>query len=224
MKHLAIIPDGNRRWARDRGLPTLEGHRRGYDAFKEVALACLDRGIEHISIWGFSTENWRRSEEEVAYLMDLFMTIMTHEVKFFLKHDIRLKVIGSREELSSDLVGAIERAEDQTRKGSRGQLNICINYGGQAELLSAMQSLLNDGITAEELSSDTLTSKLWTKDIPPPDLIIRTSGEQRTSGFMLWNAAYSEWLFLEKYWPDFTEDDLDRALKEFERRERRFGK
>lgn len=223
MKHLAIIPDGNRRWAKDEGLPSFEGHRRGYEAFKVIGEAALERGIQHMSFWAFSTENWKRTEEEVGYLMDLLLHALTKDVDFYHEKGIRLKVIGRREGLSEKILRAIESAEAKTDKNVNGQINILLNYGGQAEIVDAVKELVASGVAPEDVTEELIGKSIWLKDVPSPDLIIRTSGEQRLSGFMSWSGAYSELLFVEKHWPAFTEEDLDAAITNFEQRERRFG-
>jgi undecaprenyl diphosphate synthase len=224
VRHLAIILDGNRRWARSKGLPTLEGHRRGYDNVKTIGDAALERGIEHMTVFAFSTENWSRGAEEVGYLMDLLLQALTKELDFYLERDIRLKVIGRRDGLSEKLVAAVTEAETRTAGGKRGQVNLCINYGGRAEIVDAVKRLVADGLAPDAVAEDLLASNMWTAGIPDPDLIIRTSGEQRLSGFLTWSGVYSELLFVEKHWPDFTAGDLDAALAEYGKRERRFGK
>lgn len=224
LRHLAFILDGNRRWAKTKGLPTLEGHRRGYDNLKTIGLACLERGVEHVSAFVFSTENWNRSAEEVSYLMDLLHKAIADELGFFMEHDVRLRVIGRRDRLSDKLRAAIADAEAKTAKNGRGQMNLCLNYGGRAEIVDAVKTLVADGVRPDDVTEEALAAKLWTAGIPDPDLIIRTSGEHRLSGFLTWSGVYSELLFVEKHWPDFSAEDLDAALAEYARRERRFGK
>ena len=223
LKHLAIILDGNRRWAKSKGLPTFEGHRRGYDNMKTIGLAALKRGVEQFTVFAFSTENWKRESEEVAYLMDLLELALTKEVDFYMKHDVRLKVIGRREGLSEKLVAAIEEAQMKTVRNTAGQINLCINYGGRAEIVDAVKALIVERHAAEEITEELIASKVWMQGIVDPDLIIRTSGEQRLSGFLTWSGVYSELLFVEKHWPEFDEADLDAAIAEFDRRARRFG-
>jgi len=223
VKHLAIIMDGNRRWARAQGLPTLEGHRRGYDRIKEVGDWCIDRGITTLTVYAFSTENWKRSVEEVAYLMDLLKIGLTHEIGGFIAKGIRLQVIGEREGLSPELQQAIAEAEQKTAGGTRGLLNLAINYGGRLEIVRAVQKLMNDGVTADQISEELITGALWTAGQADPDLIIRTSGEQRLSGFLTWQSVYSELYFCQKHWPEFGEADLDAALEDYAQRQRRFG-
>jgi len=224
VRHLGIILDGNRRWARQRGLPTLEGHRRGYDNLKKIGLACLERGVEFLTAFVFSTENWGRAPEEVVYLMDLFHGALTRELDFFRRHGVRLKIIGGRDRLAARIIEAADAAEAATAGGAKGQLNLCLNYGGRSEIVEAAKRIMLSGLRPEELTEQVFGRNLWTAGLPDPDLIIRTSGEQRLSGFLTWSSAYSELLFVEKHWPDFDEADLDAALSEYEKRSRRYGK
>ena len=224
MKHLAIIMDGNRRWAREQNLPAYEGHRHGYETFKQIGLACLDRGIEHITIFAFSTENWKRSKKEVSVLLELLTRALTKELDFFIEQNVRLKIIGERGGFSKRIQKAITDAEEKTAINTRGQLNICVNYGGRAEIVEAARSLIEEGVDPSTIDEELFASKTWMAGIPDPEMIIRTSGEQRLSGFLSWSGAYSELLFVDKYWPDFTEEDLVAALETFEQRKRRFGK
>lgn len=224
VRHLAVILDGNRRWAKSKGLPSLEGHRRGYDNLKTIALAALERGVEHLTAFVFSTENWKRSTEEVSYLMDLLHKAIADELEFFMEHDIRLKVAGRREGLSEKLRTAIADAETKTANNRRGQMNLCLNYGGRAEIVDAVKAIVASGVRPEDVTEELIASRTWLAGAPDPDLIIRTSGEHRLSGFLTWSGVYSELLFVEKHWPDFAADDLDAALAEFDARERRFGK
>lgn len=224
LNHLAIILDGNRRWAKDKGLPTFEGHRRGYDNVKTIGLAALERGVKFFTVFAFSTENWKRTEEEVGYLMELLHVALTKEIGFYMEHNVRLRVIGRREGLSEKLVDAIDAAEAKTAGNTNGQINLCINYGGRAEIVDAVKALIADGVAADEITEERIAANIWMAGIPDPDLIIRTSGEQRLSGFLTWSGVYSELLFVEKHWPNFDVSDLDAALAEFERRGRRFGK
>ena len=221
-KHLGLILDGNRRWAKAQGLPTLEGHRKGYENLKTIALAAYDRGVSIVSAYVFSTENWNRSQEEVTYLMKLLIWVARHEVNELHKRNVRLRVLGSRNRLSAQVLKAIDEAELKTAKNSGGTLCLCLNYGGQQEIVDGVNKLLSQKVE-KEITADLFEQYLYAADVPSVDLIIRTSGEQRLSNFMLWRAAYSELLFVDKHWPDFNEDDLDLALKEYAGRTRRFG-
>ncbi|MFA6919077.1 MAG: polyprenyl diphosphate synthase [Patescibacteria group bacterium] len=223
IKHLGIIMDGNRRWAKDNNLPPFEGHRRGYDKMKEAGQWCIDRGIDILTVYAFSTENWNRSQEEVSYLMDLLHFALTQEVPKFTEIGIRLRVIGSRDRLSDKLREAIDQAEEATKDNSKGTLNIALNYGGRLEIVEAMKKALAGGIKPQELSEKDISDNIWTAGQSDPDLIIRTSGEQRLSNFLTWQSVYSELLFVKCHWPAFSEKDLDEAIEEFNRRTRRFG-
>lgn len=216
--------DGNRRWAKDRGLPTFEGHRRGYDKLKEVGEWCLNRGVKVLTLFAFSVENWDRSKEEVAYLMDLFHRALTKEADEFVRRNIQLRVIGRRDGLPDNVREAAKTIEERTKNGSRGLVQLAVNYGGHAEIVDAARAIARAGIPADKITEELFAANLYAPDVPPADLIIRTSGEQRLSGFLTWQSVYSELYFLEKHWPDFSEHDLDAALAWFSLRRRRFGK
>lgn len=222
-KHLGVILDGNRRWARAQGLPTLEGHRKGAEVFKEIALAAFDRGVQHISAYIFSTENWSRSEEEVGYLMNLVIKVTESQLDAFHKAGIRIVILGQRQGLSKKVLAAIERTEEKTKDNSRGTLALCFNYGGQQEIADAVRMIVERGTAPDEITPEIIEAALYHPEIPPVDLLIRTSGEQRLSGFMLYRAAYAELYFTDKHWPAFTIDDLDAALADYAGRDRRFG-
>lgn len=223
--HLGIIVDGNRRWARERGLPTLEGHRRGFKKVKEVGKWCKERGVKILTIYAFSTENWNRSKEEVNYLMRLLKQALNKkEVKRFNKEKIKVKVIGQKERLPKSFQKAIQEAEELTKNNKEGILNIALSYGGRAEIVRAIKEIIKKKISPEKIDEKLVEKNLWTAGQPYPDLIIRTAGEQRLSGFLTWQSVYSELYFSKKYWPDFTEKDLDEVFKEYSRRQRRFGK
>lgn len=221
LKHLGIILDGNRRWAKSQGLPTLEGHQKGAEVFKEISLAAFDRGIKYVSAYVFSTENWSRTQEEVSYLMKLVLKAVEKYLNEFQKHGIKIEMIGSRQGLSKDVLKAVEKAEAQTSENSNGRLGLCFNYGGQQEVVDAIKQLPNDKI--DQLTPDSFEQYLYSKNFPDIDLVIRTSGEKRLSGFMMWKAQYAEFLFVDKHWPAFTVQDLDEAIEEFNGRQRRFG-
>lgn len=224
LKHLAFIMDGNRRFAREHGLPTLEGHRAGYQTVKKLGDWCLARQIPVVTIWAFSTENWKRAEEEVGYLMDLLEWSLRNDLEEFHQKGIRLKIIGRREQLRASIVEGIERAEEQTKNNTKMTLVIALNYGGQAEIVDAYKTLMQRGVSADQVTEEAIASALYWPEMPAPDFIVRTSGEERLSGFLLWQAAYAELYWYQKNWPDFSEADLDAALEEYARRQRRFGK
>jgi undecaprenyl diphosphate synthase len=219
--HLGLILDGNRRWARERGLPTLEGHKIGYENLKTIALAAIDRGVQYISAYVFSVENWNRSPHEVKYLMKLLKWVATHEVNNLNERGVRVRFAGSYDGLSQSIIKAIQNAEQLTEGNSRGTVVFCLNYGGHQEIVDAANSLITRG--ERELTVDMLTFAMYASDVPPIDLVVRTSGEQRLSGFMLWRVSYAELYFSQKYWPDFSESDLDEALQDYSTRKRRFG-
>jgi len=223
LNHIAFIPDGNRRWARQRGLPTLEGHRAGYDRFRDVLDWCLARGVTEVSAWAFSTENWKRTKEEVGYLMRLMEKMLIDELEELVKRDVRVQIIGRREDLSEKLQKGITTLEEKTRAATAGTMNILFNYGGRPDILQATQMCLRDGIDPEVLDEETFASYLWTGRMSEPDLTVRTSGEQRLSGFLPWKATYSEYYFPTCAWPDFDEQELEAAIDSFNGRERRFG-
>lgn len=221
--HLGIIPDGNRRWAKERGLPTLEGHRRGVDAAKNVALHALKCGVKYFTMYAFSTENWNRTQEEVAYLMDLWYQLIKNEFKELEKHGARFRFLGSRQRLSPKLLAAIDETEARTAHNAAGTVALCLDYGGRPEIADAAAAILKAGVKPEEVTPELLDQYMYAPDIPPVDLVIRTSGERRLSGFMMWRSEYAELYFCDKNWPAFTTTDLDGALADFAARQRRFG-
>ena len=219
-RHLGIILDGNRRWAKAHGLPITDGHRKGLDAFKEVSLAAFDRGIEYVSAYIFSIENWKRTQDEVSFLMGLVVKGVEKTLNSFHEADIKLVMLGSREGLDKKVLQTIDRAVEMTKDNNRGTLALCFNYGGQQEIADAAQALAGKG---EAITPDTLAAALYQPDVPPIDFVVRTSGEERLSGFMLWRAAYAELYFTDTLWPDFSTKDLDIALTKYADRQRRFG-
>ncbi len=221
--HVGIILDGNRRWAKKHGLPNLEGHRKGAEVFKEISLAAFEKGIKFLSAFVFSTENWKRTEEEISYLMKLLLKAVERYLDEYNKLGVKILVIGQRENLSQGVTKAIEKAESKTKDNSQATLVLCFNYGGQQEIIDAVKQIMKNGIKPEAVDQDKIEQYLYSPEIPQLDLLIRTSGEQRTSGFMLWRAAYAELLFVKKCWPDFTITDLDDVVHEYNKRSRRFG-
>jgi undecaprenyl diphosphate synthase len=221
--HLGLILDGNRRWAKERGLRPFEGHRRGYLKLKKISLAAFDKGINYVSAFVFSTENWNRSEDEVTYLMDLLYWVATRELNKLNKRNIKVIFIGTDRGLSQKIINAIHAGEKKTAQNTGGTLILCLNYGGQQEITDAVADLIRGGATADQVTPELISKHLYGPSLPPLDLIIRTSGEQRLSGFMLWSAAYAELKFVLKYWPAFTVADLEEALADYAGRKRRFG-
>lgn len=223
-RHVGYIVDGNRRWAKQHGLPTYEGHLAGYNAIKEIAKATFDAGVEYMSAYVFSTENWKRSQDEVGRLMGLVLRLLSDDLPEFHKHNIRLKILGSRTGVDQKIIDAIDHAEKETANNTAGTLALCFNYGGQLEIAEACKKLVEQDVAAEEITPERIAEHLYSPEIPPIDIIVRTSGEQRLSNFMLWRAAYSELLFLEKAWPDMAVEDVVMIIQEFTQRNRRFGK
>lgn len=223
-KHIVLFPDGNRRWAKKHGLKTLNGHKKGYDNLLDFAEWCKSRGVKVLTAYGFSTENWNRSPEEVSYLMKLLEDCLVDNMEKYQKDNVRVRVIGQKERLPKSLQNAIKNAEKETAKNSSLFLNLAISYGGRWDILNACKKIIKDKTPPEKLDEKLFDSYLSTAGLPAPDFIIRAGGEMRMSNFVLWQGAYSELYFSKKYWPDFTEQDLNEALTEFDRRQRRFGK
>lgn len=219
-RHLGIILDGNRRWAKAQGLPVKDGHRRGLDVFKEVSLGAFDRGVEYVSAYVFSTENWKRTQDEVSFLMGLVTKGVEKTLQEFHDANIKLVMLGAREGLDKKVLETIDKAVEQTKDNTRGTLALCFNYGGQQEIAEAAQKLADAGST---ITIESLRQNIYEPSVPDVDFIIRTSGEHRLSGFMLWRANYAEMYFTDVLWPDFTLDDLDKALADYADRQRRFG-
>lgn len=221
--HIGYIVDGNRRWAKTHGLPVYEGHLAGYNALKEVAIATIEAGVPYVSAYIFSTENWQRSADEVKKLLGLVLRLVTSDVPEFKRRNIRLRLMGSRENVPAKILKAIDKAEAATVNNTAGTIILGFNYGGQIEVAEAVKKIVQSGVAAEAITVDTIAEALYLPDVPPADLIVRTSGEQRLSNFLLWRSAYSELLFLKKSWPDMTKEDVDAIMKEYAKRQRRFG-
>jgi undecaprenyl diphosphate synthase len=222
-RHVAIVMDGNGRWARKRMMPRLWGHKKGVDALVKTILICVDRGIEHLTVFAFSSENWRRPPEEVSGLMKLIPMAMSMYLHKLAKLGVRIRVIGDRQGVAPKLIEAWDRAETLTHDNQRLTLNIAFNYGGRWDLLQACQRAMASGLSPEQLDEAALGGFMCLSDAPALDLFIRTGGEMRISNFLLWQAAYAELYFTPCLWPDFDEAEMDSALADFARRERRFG-
>ncbi len=222
-QHVGIIMDGNGRWAARRRLPVLAGHREGTRALKRAIYAAIELGVGQLTIYSFSTENWERPEDEVRGLMGLLEEMIDDEVPELHRNGVRVAFIGRREGLSENLRAKIERAERTTRDNQRLTLYVAFNYGGRAEIVDAVRSALRAGTPPEELDQEVIAAHLYAPDMAEPDLIIRTSGEERLSNFLLWESAYSELYFSEVLWPDFDEAAMRRALEDYAERERRYG-
>src|SRR5689334_787485 len=215
--------DGNGRWARRQNRPASFGHRAGVRAIKRVLQACEDLGVHALSIYAFSTENWTRPRAEVRALMRLFHETMQREIDEMHRRGVRIVVSGRREELSPRMRERIDEAVARTAQNRKGLLNVCLNYGGRAEIVDAVKQAVADGLRPDEVDEQAISVRLYNPDLPDPDLIIRTAGEHRVSNFLLWQSAYSEMLVTDTLWPDFDLDDLKAALAEYASRERRFG-
>jgi undecaprenyl diphosphate synthase len=212
--------DGNRRWAKTHSLPTLEGHRKGYEKLKEVLEWAKEAGITNVMVWGFSTENWNRSKEEVDYLMNIFRTLLPNDAAELKRRGVRLKIIGQRERFAPDIQKAMTEAEQTASTGDH-TFWLGLSYGGRAEILDTTNRLIAKGkpVTEEEFSN-----ALWTSGMPDPDVVVRTGGDQRLSGFLPWQGVYSELFFVTKHWPDFSKEEFQKILADFQSRDRRHGK
>jgi undecaprenyl diphosphate synthase len=226
-RHIAIIMDGNGRWAQARGLPRVAGHRRGAEAVRRTVTAAGELGIPYLTLFGFSSENWKRPLEEIDDLMGLLRHYLRGEIAELHRNGVRLRVIGERGRLAPDIVTLIVNAEELTRDNSGVNLTIALSYGGRAEIIAAMRTLAAKAVAGElppaAIDEAVISRHLFTADIPDPDLLIRTSGEQRISNFLLWQCAYSELVFTKTLWPDFGRDDLEQAIVDYGGRERRYG-
>ena len=226
-RHIAIIMDGNGRWAKKRGMPRTMGHAAGAEAFRRTANYCRTLGVEYLTVYAFSTENWKRSEEEVSGIMKLLAKYLEEALADMEKNHVRFKFFGDLTRLSPALQKLCRDAENRSADYHEVQVNFCLNYGGRDEIVKATQAFAQDvadgKYKAEDLTEELLSSYLYSADVPDPELIIRPSGEMRTSNFLLWQSAYSEYVFLNVLWPDFQPKDLDEAIAEYNRRNRRFG-
>lgn len=222
--HIGIIIDGNRRWAKEKHLPTFMGHRKGISGVKKILYYAQKLNVKMLTAYGFSTENWKRDSKEVNHLMNLFEEFVDKNINDMHKKGIRLRHLGSPSRLPETLQNKIREAVELTKNNTKMIFQLAINYGGRDELVRAVKKIINDKIKPEDISEHTISESLDTCDLPDPDLIIRTSGEHRLSGFLTWQTAYSELYFPNCMWPDFDESELDKALAEFSRRQRRFGK
>ncbi len=225
--HTAIIMDGNGRWAEARGLSRTLGHKRGAEAVKVAVESAVELGVEYLTLYGFSSENWQRPEEEIKDLMELLRFYLQSEIKFFRQNGVRLRVIGDRERLAPDIVELIEGAEERTASNKKLTLIIALSYGGRMEIAVAARRLARrvakGVLRPEEIDEQTFAECLFTASIPDPDLLIRTSGEKRISNFLLWQLAYAEFVFVNTLWPDFSKQDFEDAIREYHGRERRYG-
>lgn len=219
--------DGNRRWAKNKGLPVKLGHREGAKTIEKIVRHANKIGIKHITVYAFSKDNWKRSEEEISSLMELFQSYLDDYSKRADSENIKVNIIGSRDRLSKKLINSIQKCMERTKDNTGTTFNICLNYGGREDIIDAIKNIYKkvkeDEINIEDIDEKIISDNLYTKGQPDPDLIIRTSGELRISNFLTWQLAYSEFLFLDKYWPDFNEQDLNKAIEIYQKRNRRFG-
>ena len=223
-RHIAIIMDGNGRWAKRRLMPRVAGHRKGVEALRGVIRACAERGVSHLTVFAFSSENWRRPQEEVSLLMELFMRALENEVARLHENDIRFRVIGDLSGFSARIQALIRDAEALTRDNTRLTFTVAANYGGRWDIVQAVKKLIAAGVAAEDVDETALVQQLSMAEAPEPDLFIRTGGEQRISNFLLWQLAYTELYFTDALWPDFDAAALDQAIASYRSRERRFGR
>jgi undecaprenyl diphosphate synthase len=223
-RHIAIIMDGNGRWALARGLPRLAGHRAGTENLRQVIEACGEFGIEYLTIYAFSTENWGRPIEEVQGLMRILEDVIDRELPELHKQGVQLRHIGKLDQLKPELRQKVLDAIEMTKDNDRLVLNVAFNYGGRDEIICAIQQMIEKGVRPQEVTEDLVSQYLYTAGVPDPDLIIRTSGELRGSNFLIWQGAYAEWYFTPTFWPNFDREELQQALEEYAQRERRYGK
>ena len=223
-RHVAIIMDGNGRWAQERGLPRLEGHRQGTENIRRVVSAFAKYGTKYLTLFAFSTENWNRPRPEVNGLFRLLAQVIDRETEDLHRREVKLKHVGRLDGLSPRLAKRVKQAVELTKDNTGMTLSVAFNYGGRAEVLDAVRSLLSRGITPADLDEDIFRRYLYTPDLPDPDLIIRTGGEVRVSNFLIWQAAYSEYYFTPAYWPDFGDEEMEKALLAYSQRQRRFGR
>ena len=226
-QHIAIIMDGNRRWAREKGKETSEGHKAGAETLENIAKYCNEIGVKYLTVYAFSTENWKRSKEEVSALMILLKNYLKRFSKNANKENIRIKILGDIDILEDGLKKSIKEAVERTKNGTGLTLNIAFNYGGRAEIVNATKKIaekvMRNEVSIEEINESLVANNLYTEDQPDPDLLIRPGGELRTSNFLPWQLVYSEFYFTDKYWPDFTNEDLLMAIQTFNKRNRKFG-
>lgn len=221
LRHVAIIMDGNRRWAKERNLPSAIGHKKGVDALKATMRACDDFGIKYLTVYAFSTENWNRKPEEVNFLMDLLGQTLKNELKEMHENNVVISFIGDIKKLSPKLQEILANSVETTKNNTGVNLQIAFNYGARDEIVHAVQEIVNSGV--KEITEETVSKHLYTKNIPDPDVLIRTGGEMRVSNYLLWQIAYSEFIVISEFWPEFDKDKLKDCVLEYKRRNRRFG-
>lgn len=224
LQHIAIIMDGNRRWAKEKFLPSAMGHQKGVDSLRNTMRLFDEFGIKYLTVYAFSTENWNRKKEEVEFLMGLLAKTLLNELDDMHKENVKITFLGDISKLNKNLIEIVEKAQEKTRNNTGVNLNIAFNYGSRDEIVNAVKSIVEEGLSPDEITEQTITDRLYTKNIPDPDLLIRTGGEKRISNYLLWQLAYSEIYVTDAYWPEFGKEELIKAVLEFEKRNRRFGK
>ncbi len=224
LKHVAIIMDGNRRWAKEKNLPTAVGHKKGVDALKKTLRACDEYGVKYLTVYAFSTENWNRKKEEVDFLMNLVAVTLSNELAEMHKENVQIHFIGDMSRLSDSLQKILNNAVETTKNNTGVYLQIALNYGSRDEIIHAVKNIIEDKKSADEINEKLFSNYLYTKNVPDPDVLIRTGGEQRISNYLLWQIAYSEIIIMKEFWPEFDRELLAKAIKEFGKRQRRYGK
>ncbi len=223
-KHIVLFPDGNRRWAENNGFSIQEGYLKGKDKFNDFLKWCKDREVSTVTVFGFSSENWKRPQDQVHFLMHIFEKYLKEDIDEFNKEGVRVRIIGEKEKLSSSLQKTILEVEEATKNNKKLNLNLGVSYGGKWDILNAVKNIIKEGIRPDKIDEKIFSNYLSTAGQIDPDLVIRAGGEMRMSNFVLWQAAYSELYFSPKLWPDFSKEDFNQALQEFDHRQRRFGK
>ena len=224
LKHIAIIMDGNRRWAKERNLPSALGHKKGIEALKTTLRACNDFGVKYLTVYAFSTENWNRKKEEVDFLMNLVAVTLTNELEEMHKENVQIHFIGDLTKLSDSLQKILVNAVETTKNNTGVVLQIALNYGSRDEIVNAVKKIVSSGINADDISEKIISDNLYTSNVPDPDILVRTGGEQRISNYLLWQIAYSEIIIRNEFWPEFDKNLLAECIKEFGKRQRRYGK
>lgn len=224
IKHIAIIMDGNRRWAKEHNLPSAAGHKKGVASLRNVVRACDEFGVKYLTVYAFSTENWKRSKEEVDFLMDLVAVTLKNELDDMHKENVKISFIGDSSKLSDKLQKVISNAQEKTKSNCGVNLQIALNYGSRDEIINAVKSIIDANYKSGDITADVISNHLYTKNIPDPDILIRTGGEKRVSNYLLWQIAYSEVIVVDEYWPEFDRCSLLKCIEEFNRRQRRYGK
>jgi len=224
LEHIAIIMDGNRRWARERNLPSAVGHKKGVESLKNILKACHKFGVKYLTVYAFSTENWNRKPEEVEFLMDLLAHTIKNELAELHENGVVINFIGDLTRLNSKLQDILNNAVEHTKNNKGVKLQIAFNYGSRDEIVNAVKAIVQKGVKVSEITEELISNELYTNNVPDPDLLIRTGGEMRVSNYLLWQIAYSEFFVTKEYWPEFNEDSLVNAIEEFGNRQRRYGK